>query len=319
MSQRPRLALTVGDPAGIGPEIVLKALASPSCPPAEWVVYGPLALLDERSQRFGLARIGTLATSTVSVGAGHVALGEISAEGGRAAAAAVQAAAADALAGRVDGIVTAPLHKESLRAAGHPWPGHTELLAEAAGVSDVAMMFVGGALRVALLTIHRSLRSVPDAVTRAETERIVRLVHRELPRLGSKQRRIALCGVNPHAGEHGLFGREEEDVLRPAVEALRAEGLNVSGPLPADTVFVRAVQGEFDAVVAAYHDQGLVPVKLLAFGRAVNVTLGLPFVRTSVDHGTAFDIAALGRADAGSLLAAMALAVELASSSSAAG
>ena len=313
MRRRPRLALTVGDPAGIGPEIVLKALASPSCPAAEWVVYGPLALLDERSQRFGLARIGTLATSTVSVGAGHVALGEISAEGGRAAAAAVQAAAADALTGRVDGIVTAPLHKESLRAAGHPWPGHTELLAEAAGVSDVAMMFVGGALRVALLTIHRSLRSVPDAVTRAETERIVRLVHRELPRLGSKQRRIALCGVNPHAGEHGLFGCEDEDVVRPAVEALRAEGLSVTGPLPADTVFVRAVQGEFDAVVAAYHDQGLVPVKLLAFGRAVNVTLGLPFVRTSVDHGTAFDIAALGRADPGSLLEAMKLAAELAS------
>jgi 4-hydroxythreonine-4-phosphate dehydrogenase len=160
---------------------------------------------------------------------------------------------------------------------------------------------------------------VPDAVTRAETERIVRLVHRELPRLGATQRRIAVCGVNPHAGEHGLFGCEDEEVLRPAVEALRAEGLSVTGPLPADTVFVRAVQGEFDAVVAAYHDQGLVPVKLLAFGRAVNVTLGLPFVRTSVDHGTAFDIAALGRADPGSLLAAMALAVELASVSSAAG
>ena len=205
------------------------------------------------------------------------------------------------------------------RAAGHPWPGHTELMAEAAGVSDVAMLFVGGGLRVALLTIHRSLRSVPDAVTRAETERIVRLVHRELPRLGATQRRIAVCGVNPHAGEHGLFGCEDEEVLRPAVEALRAEGLSVTGPLPADTVFVRAVQGEFDAVVAAYHDQGLVPVKLLAFGRAVNVTLGLPFVRTSVDHGTAFDIAALGRADPGSLLAAMALAVELASVSSAAG
>lgn len=319
MSRRPRLALTVGDPAGIGPEIVLKALASASCPPAEWVVYGPLALLEERSRRFSLPAAATLAAAAVDVETAPVALGKVSAEGGRAAAAAVQAAVADALAGRVAGIVTAPLHKESLRAAGHPWPGHTELLAEAAGVSDVAMLFVGGGLRVALLTIHRSLRSVPDAVTRAETERIVRLVHRELPRLGAAQRRIAVCGVNPHAGEHGLFGCEDEEVLRPAVEALRAEGLSVTGPLPADTVFVRAVQGEFDAVVAAYHDQGLVPVKLLAFGRAVNVTLGLPFVRTSVDHGTAFDIAALGRADPGSLLAAMALAVELASVSSAAG
>ena len=316
---RPTLALTLGDPAGIGPEIVLRALASASCPPAEWVVYGPLALLEERSRLFSLPAAATLAAAVVDVETAPVVLGVVSAEGGRAAAAAVQAAVADALAGRVAGIVTAPLHKESLRAAGHPWPGHTELLAEAAGVSDVAMLFVGGGLRVALLTIHRSLRSVPDAVTRAETERIVRLVHRELPRLGAKQRRIAVCGVNPHAGEHGLFGCEDEEVLRPAVEALRAEGLSVTGPLPADTVFVRAVQGEFDAVVAAYHDQGLVPVKLLAFGRAVNVTLGLPFVRTSVDHGTAFDIAALGRADPGSLLAAMALAVELASVSSAAG
>jgi 4-hydroxythreonine-4-phosphate dehydrogenase len=312
VSRRPRLALTVGDPAGIGPEIVLKALASASCPKAEWVVYGPLALLEERSRRFSLPAAASLAAAVVDVETAAVALGTVSAEGGRAAAAAVQAAVADALAGRLAGIVTAPLHKESLRAAGHPWPGHTELLAEAAGVSDVAMLFVGGGLRVALLTIHRSLRSVPDAVTRAETERIVRLVHRELPRLGAKQRRIAVCGVNPHAGEHGLFGCEDEDVLRPAVASLRAEGLSVTGPLPADTVFVRAVQGEFDAVVAAYHDQGLVPVKLLAFGRAVNVTLGLPFVRTSVDHGTAFDIAALGRADPGSLLAAMALAVELA-------
>jgi 4-hydroxythreonine-4-phosphate dehydrogenase len=311
LNRPPRLALTVGDPAGIGPEIVLKALASPRCPVAEWVVYGTLAVLDERGRRFGLASVASLGVPVVDIPAGVVRLGEISAEGGRAAAAAVKAAVADALAGKVAGLVTAPLHKESLRAAGHPWPGHTELLAEASGVSDVAMLFVGGGLRVALLTIHRSLRSVPDAITRAETERIVRLVDRELPRLGAEARRIAVCGVNPHAGEHGLFGREDEEVLRPAVEALQADGLVVTGPLPADTAFVRATRGEFDAVVAAYHDQGLVPVKLLGFGQAVNVTLGLPFVRTSVDHGTAFDIAAAGTADPGSLLEAMRLALEL--------
>ncbi len=275
------------------------------------MVYGPLAALEERSRRFGLPDLASLAAGAVDIPAAAVPLGAVSAEGGRAAAAAVLAAVADARAGRVVGLVTAPLHKESLRAAGHPWPGHTELLAEAAGVSDVAMMFVGGGLRVALLTIHRSLRSVPDAISRVETERIVRLVHRELPGLGAERRRIAVCGVNPHAGEHGLFGREDDDVLRPAVATLRGEGIEVTGPLPADTVFVRAAQGEFDAVVAAYHDQGLVPVKLLAFGRAVNVTLGLPFVRTSVDHGTAFDIAAAGTADPGSLLQAMALSVEL--------
>jgi 4-hydroxythreonine-4-phosphate dehydrogenase len=302
----------VGDPAGIGPEIVLKALSSTERPPGDWVVYGPLACLDERAGRFGLRPAADLDVPVVDVGGGPFEIGRVSAQGGRAAAAAVLAAARDALAGRVGAVVTAPLHKESLRAAGHSWPGHTEMLAEAASVSDVAMMFVGGGLRVALLTIHRSLRSVPDAVTGAEVERVVRLLHRELPRFGASRRRIAVCGVNPHAGEGGLFGREELDVVAPAVGRLRAEGLEVAGPLPADTAFVRAVRGEFDAVVAAYHDQGLVPVKLVAFGRAVNVTLGLPFVRTSVDHGTAFDIAASGTADAGSLLAAMALAASLA-------
>jgi 4-hydroxythreonine-4-phosphate dehydrogenase len=311
VSRRPRLALTVGDPAGIGPEIVLKALSSAGKPDAEWVVFGPVVSLEDRARRFGLPSPSALGVELVDVGGGPFALGRVSAEGGRAAAAAVLGAARDALAGRVDAVVTAPLHKASLRAAGHPWPGHTEMLAEAAGAADVAMMFVGGGLRVALLTIHRSLRSVPDAITAAEVVRVVRLVHRELPRLGAEGRRVAVCGVNPHAGEGGLFGREDLDVVRPAVEGLVGEGLDVSGPLAADTAFVRAARGEFDAVVAAYHDQGLVPVKLLAFGRAVNVTLGLPFVRTSVDHGTAFDIAAAGTADAGSLLEAMGLAAEL--------
>jgi 4-hydroxythreonine-4-phosphate dehydrogenase len=309
---RPRLALTVGDPAGIGPEIVLKALAHAECPNAEWVVYGPLAALDERASRFGLERVAVLGTALVDTGGGPLPIACVSADGGRVAAEAVRLAAADALAGRVAGIVTAPLHKESLRAAGHPWPGHTELLADAAGVTDVAMMFVGGGLRVALLTIHRSLRSVPEAITVEEVRRIGRLVHRELPRFGVAVPEIAFCGLNPHAGEGGLFGREEIEVLRPAIEALRGEGIDARGPFPADTLFLRAARGEFDAVVAAYHDQGLVPVKLAAFGRAVNVTLGLPFVRTSVDHGTAFDIAASGTADAGSLLEAMKLAAMLA-------
>ncbi len=312
MSRRPRLALTVGDPAGIGPEIVLKALSL--CRQAGRGLGGVRAAHLPRGSGAPVRAPGAsaLRAEFVDVGGGPLVLGRVSAEGGRAAAAAVLGAARDALAGRVDAIVTAPLHKESLRAAGHPWPGHTEMLAEAAGVADVAMMFVGGGLRVALLTIHRSLRSVPDAVTGAEVARVVRLVWRELPRFGAGRRRIAVCGVNPHAGEGGLFGREDLDVVRPAVEGLVGEGLDVSGPLPADTAFVRAARGEFDAVVAAYHDQGLVPVKLLAFGHAVNVTLGLPFVRTSVDHGTAFDIAAAGTADPGSLLEAMKLAATLA-------
>jgi 4-hydroxythreonine-4-phosphate dehydrogenase len=307
---RPRLALTVGDPAGVGPEIVLKALASGERPRVDWVVYGPRPALEDRARRFGLP---WPEVSVEDIGGELPRVGVVSPEGGRAAADAVLRAARDALAGRVDGIVTAPLHKESLRAAGHPWPGHTEMLAEAAGVSDVAMLFVGGGLRVALLTIHRALRSVPDAITRAEVVRVARLLDRELPRFGAERRRIALCGVNPHAGEGGLFGSEEAEVLVPAVAELCASGIDVRGPLPADTVFPRAVRGEFDAVLAAYHDQGLVPVKLAAFGHAVNVTLGLPFVRTSVDHGTAFDIAGSGTADPSSLLAAMRLAVDLVS------
>ena len=215
------------------------------------------------------------------------------------------------MAGRIDGLVTAPLNKESLAAAGHPWPGHTEMLADVAGVSDVAMLFVGGTLRVALVTIHRSLRSVPDAITGAEVERVARLLHRELPRLGAASRRIAVCALNPHAGEGGMFGREEIETIAPAVARLRDEGLEVSGPFPADSLFVRAARGEFDAVLAQYHDQGLIPVKLAAFGHAVNVTIGLPFVRTSVDHGTGFDIVRRGIAEEGSLLAAIRLGGDL--------
>jgi 4-hydroxythreonine-4-phosphate dehydrogenase len=306
-----RLALTLGDPAGIGPEIVLKALASARRPPAALSVFGPVDALRERSRRFGLPPPESLDVRLVDVPGAPVPLGLASAAGGRAAAEAVLAAVREARAERIGGLVTAPLNKKALAAAGYRWPGHTEMLAEAAGVSDVAMMFVGGALRVALLTIHQSLRSVPDALTVEGTCRIVRLVARELPRFGAVRPRMAVCGLNPHAGEGGLFGREDQDVLAPAVAVLRAEGLDVAGPLPADTVFVRAARGEFDAVVAAYHDQGLIPVKLAAFGQAVNVTLGLPFVRTSVDHGTGFDIVEKGVADEGSLLAALTLAAEL--------
>jgi 4-hydroxythreonine-4-phosphate dehydrogenase len=312
MSARPRLALTAGDPAGIGPEVLLRALASADRPEADVIVYGPLQILLERAERFGLAAPAAIGARVVDIPpeAGIVPA-RISAAAGHVAARSVLRAVEDAQAGRVDALVTAPLNKESLHAAGYPWPGHTELLADAAGTPDVAMMFVGGGLRVALLTIHRSLRSVPDAVTGDEVRRIVRLVHRELPRFGAPQGRIGLCGLNPHAGESGLFGREEIDVLAPAVAALRAEGIDVTGPYPADTLFVRAQRGDFDAVIAGYHDQGLVPVKLAAFGHAVNVTIGLPFVRTSVDHGTGFDIVEQGTADGSSMLEAMKVAVEL--------
>ncbi len=308
-SPKPRLALTLGDPAGIGPEVVLRALAAADRPRAELTVYGSRAVLHERARRFSLPMPEESGAALADVPlSGSITPGVCSASGGHAAAQAVLAAVRDALAGRVDALVTGPLNKESLHAAGYPWPGHTEMLAEVAGTPDVAMMFVGGALRVVLVTIHRALASVPAAVTRPELERVVRLLHRELPRFGAKRRAIGVCGLNPHAGEGGLFGREEIEVIAPAVAALAREGLDVRGPFPADTLFVRAMRGEFDAVVAHYHDQGLIPVKLAAFGHAVNVTLGLPFVRTSVDHGTGFDIVEQGIADGSSLVEAMRVA-----------
>jgi len=223
-------------------------------------------------------------------------------------------AVADATLGDVKGIATAPINKEALRLAGLPWNGHTELLAHLTGVRRVAMMFYSDELRVVLATIHVPLADVPRLLTQTLMEDTIALATLELPRFDKVAPRIAVAGLNPHAGEHGLFGREEETVIAPAIACCRAKGIDVSGPFPADTVFVRARKGEFDVVVACYHDQGLIPIKLVAFGRAVNVTLGLPIIRTSVDHGTAFDIAGKGVADAGSMIEAVLLAARLARS-----
>ena len=285
---KPRVAITVGDPSGIGPEIAAAALADASvlelCDP---VMYAPPA-----GRRF--------------------APGVLSAEAGRAAYELIVRAVADARAGLVDAVTTAPISKEAFRLAGLPWSGHTDLLGHLTDAPHVAMMFESDVLRVVLATVHVPLADVPRCLTRASLEATLRLTARELPRFGVHTPRIAVAGLNPHAGEHGLFGDEEARVIEPAIAACRAEGLTVAGPYPGDTVFLRAMRGEFDVVVACYHDQGLIPVKLLAFGRAVNVTLGLPIIRTSVDHGTAFDIAGQGRADAGSLVAAVQLAARLA-------
>ncbi|HEX5474456.1 MAG TPA: 4-hydroxythreonine-4-phosphate dehydrogenase PdxA [Vicinamibacterales bacterium] len=288
---RPTVAVTVGDPAGIGPEIALAAAARADvlavCQP---VLYGP----------------------HTAEALAPFAPGRLSAAAGQAAYDAVVRAVADARAGAVAAIATAPLNKEALALAGLPWKGHTDLLAHLTGASDVAMMFDSDVLRVVLATVHVPLRDVPALVTRDRVERTIALTARELPRFGVAAPRVAVAGLNPHAGEHGVLGDEDETVLRPAVAACRARGVDVSGPWPADTVFGRAARGEFDVVVACYHDQGLIPVKLLAFGRAVNVTLGLPIVRTSVDHGTAFDIAGRGVADPSSLVQAIRLAARLA-------
>jgi 4-hydroxythreonine-4-phosphate dehydrogenase len=284
---KPRVAITAGDPSGIGPEIAAKAAADPDvlavCEP---IVYGSEAA---------------------------VAMGEVSAVAGRAAYDTIVRAVEAARRGDVDAIATAPVNKLAFAKAGLPWKGHTDLLAHLCGTSRVAMMFHAPQLKVVLITVHVPLREVAALITPALVEQTIALTSAALPRFGLAAPRLALAGLNPHAGEAGVLGDEDERVLAPAVAAARARGVNISGPFPADTVFVRASRGEFDCVLACYHDQGLIPVKLLAFGRAVNVTIGLPIIRTSVDHGTAFDIAGRGVADAGSMIEAVRLAAELAS------
>jgi 4-hydroxythreonine-4-phosphate dehydrogenase len=226
---------------------------------------------------------------------------------------AIRAATRACLAGELDAIVTGPISKEMLGLAGYTFPGHTELLAELCGNAPAVMLLAGGRLRVVPATIHCALREVPERIARLDWQQLFRVLSDDLARsFGLARPRIALCGLNPHASDGGRFGDEEARVLEPAVAAARAAGLDVRGPLAADTIFSRTVAGEFDCVVGTYHDQVLGPLKLHAFGRAVNVTLGLPIVRTSVDHGTAFDIAGRGRADSGSLEEAIALALEIA-------
>jgi len=281
----PKVGITAGDPAGIGPEISRKAMADGRvlavCEPLYYGSQQPFAP------------------------------GVLSADAGNAAYETIVRAVRDAQSGGIDAIATAPINKEALALAGLSWRGHTEMLADLTNTSRVAMMFWSDKLRVVLATIHIPLAQVPAALTIESVSGIIELTNRELPRFGIARPRLALAGLNPHAGEHGVLGHEETDVLKPAVVRSVKAGVDVSGPFPGDTIFLRAMRGEFDAVIACYHDQGLIPIKMAAFGQAVNVTLGLPIVRTSVDHGTAFDIARMGIADEGSLVEAVLLAARL--------
>jgi 4-hydroxythreonine-4-phosphate dehydrogenase len=289
-AELPLVAITVGDPSGIGPEIALKACVDPRVTAVcRTVLYGPHT------------------TDALEM----FPRGEVNAASGQASYDAIVRATHDALAGRVQAIVTAPINKGALAAAGLSWKGHTELLAHLCGVPNVAMMFWSDQLRVVLATVHIPLAQVARELTTDRLLSVIQLTASSLPRFGVASPRLAVAGLNPHAGEDGLLGTEDRDVIAPAIVAARSAGIDVSGPWPADTLFVRAARGEYDAVIAAYHDQGLVPVKLVAFGRAVNVTLGLPIVRTSVDHGTAFDIARKNVADPGSLVEAILLAARL--------
>ena len=320
-----KLAITMGDPGGVGPEIIARAVFSEEirglCSP---IVIGDRSVMEEAMRIAGLAlRLKVIADPGESRPVPDVMelidekapikfeKGRPTAEGGKACAACIRRAVKLALDGKVEGIVTAPISKEALRMAGLSWPGHTEMLAELTGTKDYAMMLAGGPLKVILVTIHTSLRSVPDLITKEKVLKTIRLAKKACDMLGIDNPRIAVAGLNPHAGEAGLFGDEEQREIRPAIKAAKEEGIPASGPFPPDTVFNKAYRGQTDIVVCMYHDQGLIPLKMVAFDKGVNVTVGLPFARTSPDHGTAYDIAWTGKADPTSMTEAIRLACRL--------
>ncbi|ACB96877.1 4-hydroxythreonine-4-phosphate dehydrogenase PdxA [Beijerinckia indica] len=318
------LAVTMGDPSGIGPEIIAKMyLRRPD--KRNWIVVGDPLVMEHAIANLGVAvqirRIATVEEAGCEDGVLNVlassslatlpAVGRVSAVSGQAAYDAIVTAIGLARQGTIRGIVTAPIHKEALAAAGIHYPGHTEILAEQGGAQHVAMMLANDEIRTVLVTIHCSLA---DAIRKADFPaqmQAIRLAHEGARALGIVQPRIAVAGLNPHAGEGGLFGDEEIRIITPAIAAARAEGIDATGPWPGDTVFMQARLGKFDVVVAQYHDQGLIPVKFMGLEKGVNITLGLPFVRTSPDHGTAFDIAGRGIADSSSLETAFDYATRL--------
>lgn len=328
---RPRIGITIGDPAGIGPEITLKALENAevleSCLP---VIIGDAQYLAHWARVFNLTRgldviNAEPGNATLLLPAsdspviynlnnipGFIEMGKEQAACGRAAAEFIETAVRLCLTGQLDAITTAPINKSALHLGGYPFPGHTEFLAELTETEDFAMTFMAPGLRVALLTTHLPLAEAIREVRKEKLENLIRLIHREFIRYGFERPRLAVAALNPHGGEGGLFGVEEAVEMAPAIEACRLQDdIEVSGPYSGDTIFLRAARGEFDVVISCYHDQGLIPVKCLSFGEAVNVTLGLPFIRTSVDHGTAFDIAGQGVADPSSMVAAIKLAADL--------
>jgi len=314
------IAVTMGDPAGIGPEIIVKLWAEDGSPPA--FVIGDDVILRRAIDLLGAGvelrpisapaeiepRPGRMDVLTASRLPADLPFGRIDARAGGAAYAYVERAIDLAMAGEIGAIVTAPLNKAAMKAAGIDYPGHTEILAARSGTAEFAMMLANEELRVLLVSIHVSLGEAIRLVTREAELRAIRLAHRACRDFGIDRPRIAVAGLNPHAGENGLFGREEIEVIGPAIEAARREGIEASGPWAGDTIFMRARRGEFDVVVAQYHDQGLIPVKYLGIEQGVNITVGLPFIRTSVDHGTAFDIAGTGKAEHISLRAALRMA-----------
>lgn len=321
-----KLLITMGDPGGVGPEIIAKAFGTPgirkSCIP---IVIGDTLIMAKALRLLRHSRKLREITSpdeaensgrlmhliNVNTMIPRLPQKKPTAEGGEACVRYIRKAVELAMHKQVDGIVTAPISKEALKMAGFTWPGHTEMLAEISRTKQYAMMLVGGPLRVILVTIHTALKNVPELITRQRILRVIRLAKKACDMLKIRTPKIAVAGLNPHAGEAGIFGEEEITQIVPAIRQANREGIPVSGPYPPDTIFHKAYQGEIDIVVCMYHDQGLIPLKMIAFDKGVNVTIGLPFIRTSPDHGTAYDIAWKGTANPSSMIEAIKLAGRL--------
>lgn len=330
-ASKPLLALTMGDPAGIGPEVIAKAVAQGTVGRiARPMCVGSVSVMERTVRRLDLPlkivpvaghdRLGSDVAGDVlpvldplTRPLGRFRMGMASEATGRASVECIERAVRLALDGCVEGIVTAPINKEGMHLAGYRYPGHTELLAELTGAKEVGMMILGGPLKIMFTTTHAALRDVPGLLNPQRVGQAIRLAARAMREyFDVPSPSIGVAALNPHAGEGGLFGTEERTAIQPAVQRAKASGIRASDPQPADTLFGKAARGDYDAIVAMYHDQGLIPLKLVAFGKCVNLTVGLPIIRTSVDHGTAYDIAGKGRADSGSLIEAVKLAARLA-------
>jgi len=325
---KPLLGITMGDPAGIGPEVIAKALTVAKVKRlCRALVIGSFPVMQQtvKNLKLKINVIRVEGHETMAPRPNHLAVldpldhplgrfsrGVAARETGAASVLFIEKAVELAQLGCIDGIVTAPINKEAINMAGCHFPGHTELLADLTKTQESGMMIVGGPLRIMFVTTHVAIKDLPALLTQAKIEKAIRLAHLALRDLfGIKKPRVGVAALNPHAGEHGLFGDEEARVILPAARTAQAQGICASDPLPADTLFGKAARGEYDGVVALYHDQGLIPLKLVAFGACVNLTVGLPIIRTSVDHGTAFDIVGKGIADSGSLVEAITLAATL--------
>ena len=331
--QNPRIAITMGDPAGVGPELALRAAdnleLNELCTP---IIFGDAHVLSRVADDCGLSappatccgqlmppRCRDLTEPTIvdlqAIDPGQLTPGKVSSSTGAAAYRYIESAIGAATAGEVDAVVTAPIHKEALNSAGVMHPGHTEIFAELTGAQRHCMMLTSSEITCSFVSSHIGLKDVPSAITTERIVEVIELSEQAMCKLRGRQPRMVVCGLNPHAGEHGLFGeREEERLIAPAVELARADGYDIVGPLPPDTAFVPSLRRKTDCYVCMYHDQGLIPLKALAFDTAVNVTLGLPIVRTSVDHGTALDIAWQGKGDPTSMFCAVRMAARLAQS-----